>query len=77
MDWSTLRASFGNLGSLLFPRFHEETAAEVYRLGFWKRLRHITIPHIEPYLFGSLRNAHALAVRADRLRTFAAGLAPG
>lgn len=35
--------------------------ADVYRFGFWRRLRHITIPNLEPSLFAALRNAHALA----------------
>lgn len=35
--------------------------ADVYRFGLWRRLRHVIIPTMEPYLMAALRNAHALA----------------
>lgn len=35
--------------------------ADVYRLRWWARFRHVVLPHIAPYLLASTRNAHALA----------------
>lgn len=37
--------------------------ASVYRFSMWRRLRHVTIPHLVPYLFSSIRNENAHAWR--------------
>ena len=35
--------------------------AQIYRLGWWRHVRHVLAPHVAPYGFAALRNAHALA----------------
>ncbi|WP_171060581.1 ABC transporter permease [Poseidonocella sp. HB161398] len=35
--------------------------AQIYHLGLWPQIRHITAPFVAPFIFSALRNAHALA----------------
>lgn len=37
--------------------------ASVYRLGKWRELRHVTIPHLVPFAMGAVRNEYAHAWR--------------
>jgi len=37
-----------------------EDVAAVYRFGFWKRLQHIVLPQLAPYIWGAVRNGLAL-----------------
>lgn len=35
--------------------------SQIYRIGTWRHVRHVLAPYVAPYIFSSLRNAHALA----------------
>ncbi|MGH8913981.1 MAG: ABC transporter permease [Acidimicrobiia bacterium] len=51
----SLNEGFANLDANLTDM------ANVYRFGWWQRIRHVALPEMSPYLFSALRNAHALA----------------
>ncbi len=34
--------------------------AQIYRMGFWSKLRHVALPQLWPYLFASMRNGIAI-----------------
>ena len=48
-----LRAASGNLAGM----------ASVYRLGPWRTLRHVSVPHLVPYTLSAVRNEYAHAWR--------------
>lgn len=51
------------LGGLQSADERLDEVAEVYRFSMARRLRHITIPHLVPYLFSAIRNENAHAWR--------------
>lgn len=51
------------LGGLQSADERLDEVAGVYRFGVVRRLRHITIPHLVPYLFSAIRNENAHAWR--------------
>lgn len=51
------------LGGLQSADRRLDEMASVYRYGTARRLRHVTIPHLVPYLFSSIRNENAHAWR--------------